>query len=123
LEIGLETLDEGSQDLINKQQSLGLFRDFLDASAAAGVAVVINYMTGLPGADPGEEQRWLEVVRAEVSARPSLQAVVEHNVFQLEMLSPMGRDPRRYGIEVVSQWPWSSLMEFRLETAGFALAS
>lgn len=123
LEIGLETLDEESQGLINKQQSLSLFRGFLDAASDAGVAVVINYMTGLPGADHGEEQRWLDAVRSEVAARPLLQAVVEHNVFQLEMLSPMGRDPRRYGIEVVSQWPWSSLMEFRLEASGFALAS
>jgi hypothetical protein len=79
-------------------------------------------MTGLPGADPEEELRWLEAVKAEVSMRNSLQAIIEHNVFQLEVLSPMGREPQRYGIQVISQWPWSSLMEFRIQTTELTLA-
>ncbi len=114
LEIGLETLEQGAQKLIHKEQSIGLFRSFLDAATAAQVAIVINYMTGLPGADPVEEAKWLEVVRAEVRQRPELNARVEHNTFQLEHLSPMGRDPEKYGLEVVAEWPWSSLLEFRV---------
>jgi hypothetical protein len=114
LEIGLETLEQGAQKLIHKEQSIGLFRSFLDAATAAQVAIVINYMTGLPGADPAEEAKWLEVVRAEVRQRPELNARVEHNTFQLEHLSPMGREPEKYGLEVVAEWPWSSLLEFRV---------
>ena len=114
LEIGLETLDGPSQSIINKPQSPELLRTFLDAAAEAGVAVVINYLTGLPGADAREEQHWLQVVRDEVAARPALKAMIEHNIFQLEMLSPMGSNPSAYGIEVVRRWPWSSLLEFRL---------
>jgi hypothetical protein len=114
LEIGLETLDGASQSIINKPQSPALLRGFLDAAAEAGVAVVINYLTGLPGADAREEQHWLQVVRDEVAARPALKAMIEHNTFQLEMLSPMGSNPSAYGIEVVRRWPWSSLLEFRL---------
>lgn len=114
LEIGLETLDGTSQNIINKPQSPALLRGFLDAAAEAGVAVVINYLTGLPGADASEEQHWLQVVRDEVAARPALKAMIEHNTFQLEMLSPMGSNPSAYGIEVVRRWPWSSLLEFRL---------
>jgi hypothetical protein len=78
------------------------------------VAIVINYMTGLPGADTGEEQHWLEVVRAEVAARPTLKAMIEHNTFQLEMISPMGLNPSAYGIEIEQRWPWSSLLEYRI---------
>jgi hypothetical protein len=115
LEIGLETLDEASQGIINKPQSPTLLRSFLDAAAEAGVAIVINYMTGLPGADTGEEQHWLDVVRAEVATRPKLKAMIEHNTFQLEMISPMGLNPSAYGIEVTRRWPWSSLLEFRLK--------
>lgn len=114
LEIGLETLDGASQSIINKPQSPELLRRFLDAAAAAGVGIVINYMTGLPSADREEEQRWLRVLRDEVDARPALKAMIEHNTFQLEMLSPMGSNPSAYGIEVVRRWPWSSLLEFRL---------
>jgi len=114
LEIGLETLDGTSQNIINKPQSPKLLRGFLDAAAEAGVAIVINYMTGLPGADPAEEQHWLQVVRGEVAARPSLKAMIEHNTFQLEMLSPIGTNPSSYGIEVTRRWPWSSLLEFKI---------
>jgi len=114
LEIGLETLDETSQGIINKPQSAALLRSFLDAAAEAGVAIVINYLTGLPGADAREEQHWLQVVREEVVARPTLKAMIEHNTFQLEMLSPMGSNPSAYGIEVTLRWPWSSLLEFRV---------
>lgn len=114
LEIGLETLDEASQGIINKPQSPALLRSFLDAAAEAGVAIVINYMTGLPGADAREEQHWLEVVHAEVATRPKLKAMIEHNIFQLEMISPMGLNPSAYGIEIERQWPWSSLLEYRI---------
>lgn len=117
LEIGLETLDGASQSIINKPQSPALLRSFLDAAADAGVAIVINYLTGLPGADAEEEQHWLQVVRAEVAARPSLKAMIEHNTFQLEMLSPMGINPLSYGIEVTRRWPWSSLLEFEVKAA------
>jgi len=116
LEIGLETLDGASQSIINKPQSPELLRRFLDAAAAAGVGIVINYMTGLPGADREEEQRWLRVLRDEVAERPLLKAMIEHNTFQLEMLSPMGVDPAAYGIEVVRRWPWSSLLEYKIST-------
>jgi radical SAM superfamily enzyme YgiQ (UPF0313 family) len=114
LEIGLETLHESSQALIGKQQSHALFCRFLDAAATAGVAIVVNYMTGLPGADARHELRWLDVVKAELAARPSLIAKIEHNTFQLELLSPMGKAPEKYGIRVTQRWPWSSLVEYEL---------
>lgn len=114
LEIGLETLDEASQVLINKPQSPEVLTGFLDAAAEAGVAIVINYMTGLPGADAAQEEHWLGVVREEVDARPRLKAMIEHNTFQLEMISPMGLAPQAFGIEVVRRWPWSSLLEYRI---------
>lgn len=122
LEIGLETLDGASQSIINKPQSPALLRGFLDAAAEAGIAIVINYLTGLPGADTEEEQHWLQVVHDEVAARPSLKAMIEHNTFQLEMLSPMGSNPSAYGIEVTRRWPWSSLLEFNVKAATAAPA-
>jgi hypothetical protein len=88
----------------------------LDAAAESGVAVVINYMTGLPGADAVAEAYWLKVVRDEVASRPALNAMIEHNTFQLEMISPMGSNPQAYGIEVLRSWPWSSLLEFQVHS-------
>jgi hypothetical protein len=114
LEIGLETLHESSQALIGKQQSHALFCRFLDAAATARVAIVVNYMTGLPGADARHEIQWLDVVKAELATRPGLIAKIEHNTFQLELLSPMGKAPEKFGLRIKQRWPWSSLVEYEL---------
>lgn len=110
LEIGLETLEPGCQQLIDKQQSRELFQRTLDGAASAGIALVVNYMTGFPGADAERERAHLDLVRAELAARPALTAKLEHNTFQLERLSPMGRDPGRYGLVVTERWPWATVL-------------
>lgn len=113
LEVGLETLTESGQRLILKQQPLKLFLGLLDAATAAGVSLVVNYITGLPGTDSRDEQRWLEMVLAEIKTRPSLTAKVEHNQFQLERLSPMGRSPDQFGLVVTGSWPWASVLSWK----------
>jgi hypothetical protein len=115
LEVGLETLSESGQKIILKRQTSELFLEFLDAAAAAGVSIVVNYITGLPRTDPSEEQRWLDIVRNEIETRPSLTAKVEHNTFQLERLSPMGKRPDHYGLVVTGSWPWASVLDWRLK--------
>jgi hypothetical protein len=115
LEVGLETLSESGQKLILKRQTPKLFVEVLNAAAAAGVCIVVNYITGLPGTDPREEQRWLDIVRNEIETRPSLTAKVEHNTFQLERLSPMGKRPDHYGLVVTGSWPWASVLDWRLK--------
>lgn len=111
LEVGLETLTPSGQLVIEKPQTLPLFLAFLDAAAAAGISVVVNYITGFPGADAADEQVWLAVVRAALAERqPRLVAKVEHNTFQLERLSPMGKRPADFGLRVVERWPWASVV-------------
>jgi hypothetical protein len=109
LEFGLETLAEDAQRLIRKRQPTRLFLDTLDAAAAAGVAVVINYMTGFPGVDAAAERSGLDVLAREIEARPELVVKVEHNRFELERLAPLARDPPR-GLHVSGSWPWSSVL-------------
>ena len=115
LEVGLETLSEQGQKLILKRQTPKLFVEVLDAAAAAGLCIVVNYMTGLPGTDPREEQRWLDIVRNEIEKRSSLTAKIEHNTFQLERLSPMGKRADKYGMVVTGSWPWASVLDWRLK--------
>lgn len=113
LEFGLETLVPDAQRLIGKQQSIGLFCRVLDAACSAEISVVINYITGFPGVDAGEDGRWLDRVRAEFAARPGLIAKLEHNRFQLERRSPMGMAPELHGLQVTRRWPWASVMGWR----------
>lgn len=114
LEVGLETLTPSGQLVIDKRQNLPLFLNFLDGAEAAGIAVVVNYITGFPGVDPVEEAEWLGRVTNEVERRrPRLVAKVEHNVFQLERASPMGRAPAAFGLSVVESWPWATVMAWR----------
>lgn len=115
LEIGLETIDVESQKLIGKRQSVALFERTLDAAAEADVGLVINYITGFPGTSSAEERARLAWVRNEVRQRPRLRTVIEHNEFQLERLSPMGRNPEAFGLRVTGEWPWSSVLGYESE--------
>ncbi len=109
LEIGLETLLDEAQVLVDKRQSGDLFLRTLDAANDAGVALVINYMTGFPGVDPSEEARCLATVANEVSARVSLIAKIEHNHFELERGAPLSQRPP-VGVRITGRWPWSSVL-------------
>lgn len=113
LEVGLETLTKSGQVMILKRQTPELFLAFLDAAAVAEVSVVVNYITGLPGTGPDDEQQWFARVQAEIRARPHLVAKVEHNTFQLERLSPMGKQPGKFGLVVTGSWPWASVLDWR----------
>lgn len=116
LEVGLETLLPSGQLVIEKHQALPLFLAVLDAAAEARVGLVVNYITGFPGADPSEEVAWLERVRHEIARRPKLLAKVEHNTFQLERMSPVGRMPGAYGLDVTQSWPWSTVLAWTPRT-------
>jgi hypothetical protein len=109
LEIGVETLSDTAQQLVSKKQSLALLEQVLDAATEAGIALVVNYITGFPGEDLQAELLLLEHVR-NLLDRPDLDARIEHNTFQLERLAPMGRQPGRYGIRILGSWPWASVL-------------
>lgn len=116
LEIGLETIDAESQRLIGKRQSLALFQRTLDAAREADVGLVVNYITEFPGTTSAEGQAELSRVLDEVNARrPGLRVFVEHNTFQLERLSAMGRSPEAFGLRVTGEWPWSSVLRWVAE--------
>lgn len=116
LEVGLETIDPEQQRRIEKKQSKELFLRTLDAAADAGVGLVVNYITGFPGQDPGAAAEELGWVREEIARRSGLRAVVEHNEFQLERLSPMAQRADAWGLEVTAEWPWASVLGWRMAT-------
>lgn len=109
LEFGLETLTEEGQLRFDKRQTPALFERVAEAAVGAGIAVVVNYMTGIPGVSPQEEEHWLGWVRERV-ARLGVLAKVEHNTLQVERLSPMGMRPDRFGIHITRTWPWATVM-------------
>lgn len=117
LEIGLETIDPEQQRLIEKKQSKDLFLRVLDAATNAGMGLVVNYMTGFPGQNAQVAADELVWVREQLEQRQGLRAIVEHNDFQLERLSPMARSPEAHGIEVTGQWPWASVLGWRLASS------
>ena len=113
LELGLETLRSDAQVLIDKRQSADLLLRTFDAAAQEGIALVVNYITGFPGAEAAEEHRWLTWLEHEISSRPALTARLERNSFQLERLSAMGRRPAKFGLRVTRAWPWSTVLAWR----------
>jgi radical SAM superfamily enzyme YgiQ (UPF0313 family) len=112
LEIGVETMMPEAQRVIGKVQSWPLLEAVLDSAAAAHVGLVLNYITGFPGVDPGDEAAWLDKFQTAVRGRAELDARVEHRRFTLKRASPMGRDPEAYGMCVVGAWPWSAMLQW-----------
>ena len=91
------------------QCTLPLLEQVIEAAAATGIGLVVNYITGFPGEDLRGELFLLDHVRHLID-RPDLRARVEHNTFQLERLAPMARNPGRYGVRVLASWPWASVL-------------
>jgi hypothetical protein len=122
LEVGLETIEPDAQRVVEKRQRWETFVRFLDAAESARIAVVVNYMTRLPGVESAAEDACKAVVECELAGRPMLTSKLEHNRFQLERLSPMGIEPQNYGIRITRTLPWSSVVEWeplpRLVTLG-----
>ena len=113
LEIGLETLDLTAQGLIRKRQRQETFFEFLDVANAANIAVIVNYITGLPGIDRDDELRSRDIAEQALKARrPTLVSKLEHNTFQLERLAPMAADPGRFGMRITERHPWSSVLKW-----------
>ncbi len=107
LEVGLETLHPSGQKLIDKKQSEALFLAVVAATAAAGIALVVNYMTGFPGLDPCEEQLHLGRVKQALAQHPA--AKLEKSTMQHERLSPLGQRLLESGQAL--SWPWASLID------------
>jgi len=129
LEVGLESLLPDTQRRIGKVQAQSLFQDFVaQVCGVPDLSLVVNYMTGFPFEDPGHALEKLVEVQELVdghlnsgigftgrSAHQSvaLRGKVEHNIFELERLSPMAQNPSRYGIDTkkLRLWPWASVIE------------
>ena len=112
LEVGLETLLEDAQMLIEKRQSKSLFVRTLDAAADAGIALVVNYMTGFPGVSVAEEAQCFELVRDLIVSRHGrLVAKIEHNRFELERRAPFA-SALPAGVTITGSHPWSSLLDW-----------
>lgn len=110
LEFGLETLTRTGQLLIDKRQTPDLFLRTLDAADRAGISVVVNYITGFPGVPAEDDAGWLAFVHQALADRPALAAKIEHNRFQLERRSPLGRAPATAGLRVTEEWPWATVL-------------
>ena len=99
IELGIETLDLPTAQNIRKPQSPALLGTMLDAAAKVQLPLVLNYITGFPGRAT-EQEMALRSLQEEVRRRTvcdGLVARVEHNYFQLERLSDMGRSPEQFG--------------------------
>jgi hypothetical protein len=115
-EVGLETLDDDSQRLIDKRQPLGWLEQFLQGCARHGISAIVNYMTGFPGEDESRAQgllRSLDKRLLQMRNKDRLVARTEPHKFRLERMSEMARRPELFGIEVVQEWPWSSVLKWK----------
>lgn len=111
IEFGVETFVPNVQRLIRKRQPFDLFLANVEAATRAGIAVVVNYITGFPAEAEAEGRAWLERVQRVVEALgPTVK--FSHNTFELERRAPLAALGEQARIRVVRVWPWSSLIEW-----------
>ena len=76
------------------------------------LSLVVNYITGFPW-EADEANAKLHWVQDFIQTQLGSLGCVEHNSFELERLSPMAQDPRKYGIDVskLRHWPWAAVVD------------
>jgi len=112
LEVGLETIDIGALQLIDRNPAAETFLDLVNGAAESGIQLIVNYITGFPGQDSSVALKQLEEVKNLIDGVPNLKVKLEHNTLDVHRLSRMGRDPSRYGIRISRRWPWASTVEW-----------
>jgi hypothetical protein len=120
VELGIESIHPGTQQLFDKQASLAMIEDVILALAAQKVVVVINLIFGAPGEalDDAERQlAWYERMRAMGAG------YVDGSLNLLEIVrgSPMERVPSA-GVVLSGVAPWAYCYQWNAPRwrAGFA---
>lgn len=73
-------------------------------------------MTGFPWEEPEMAVEKLEEARALLEKHIGSRGRIEHNMFELERMSPMAQEPARFNIDLTSltYWPWASVVDYRV---------
>lgn len=113
LEVGLKSLLPDTQLRLGKLQPLPLYEKFLrNVAEVPDLTLVVNYMTHFPWEDDERSLGGLQEARELLLTHFGQRGTVEHNTFELERLSPIARDPTRYGVKDIKSWPWGSVLEY-----------
>ena len=114
LEVGLESLYPETQKRIDKIQSQMIFERFVRTISqdVPDLSLVVNYITGFPweADEANAKLHWgQDFIQTQLGSR----GCAEHNSLELERLSPMAQDPRKYGIDVskLRHWPWAAVVD------------
>ena len=108
LEIGFETGVPRMQRLVSKFESPATMIAIAEHCRAAGVRLVVNRITGLPGETEIERKSDDELF----AALAQLGVVSEVNDFELQRGSPMAEAPAAYGLRILRAWPWSARLDY-----------
>ena len=106
LELGVETIHERLQPIIDKDQPLALVERVIRDALDVGISVVINLIYGLPGEQEDEaigQLRWFEGWKNQYGDR----VVGSHNMLEVNEGAPLAREPWRYGIIRGQCGPWA----------------
>jgi hypothetical protein len=108
LEIGFETGVPRLQRLVSKVESPATVLAIAEHCRAAGVRLVVNRITGLPGETEIERKSDDELF----AALTQLGVVPEVNDFELQRGSPMAEAPAAHGLRILRAWPWSARLDY-----------
>lgn len=101
LVVGVESLEDRTLRLLKKGYSSNLAAEWLMQAHFAGLNLALNFMVCIPGTSAEDE----EVTLRRLEQMPELAECVKVYRFVLSRLSPMGRAPHSFDIEVEDELP------------------
>lgn len=106
LELGVETIHDRHQQLLDKRQPIKVVEGTLGAALDAGISVVVNLIYGFPDETEREAVAQLEWFAGWKRRYPGL-LFGSHNMLEINEGSPFAADPAKYGIALGPIGPWA----------------
>lgn len=113
LEVGLESVHSEILRRAGKPQTTVDLESLLGDAQGLDMHVIVNVMFGFPGERREDALRALEYLEEELPARfAATTFTTERNLLQVQRETPMGRRPGDFGIRILGQWPWASVVSW-----------
>ena len=111
LELGVETLDPATLATLDKRQGERELFATLAAASGTRVHLLLNTMFGFPHQTASNAYAELERLGETIPrGYPETRVSLETNLLQIQRNSPMGRDPSRYGVRTLGDYPWATTL-------------
>jgi hypothetical protein len=109
---GMESISEDVLRFIQKGIARQTMERIVAACLANGIRITLNVMIGVPGETEQNALETLEFINSLNEQYPELVFRCNTSFVNIPRLSSFGKEPARFGIEILEEFDWSPLREW-----------